>query len=130
MMANANFLGSGWAFPVRAALDSRIEEAHQEESIRQAIWIILGTSRGERLMRPDFGCGIQDLVFSVNDATTSGLIADDVRQALLLWEPRIDLLDVQVSPALDDAMTLLIRVDFRVRATNSRFNLVYPFFLG
>jgi len=128
-LAVSDFRGTGWAFPVQATRDRRIDMAQHEESIRQAIWIVLGTSRGERVMRPDFGCGIHELVFSLSDATTSGLVAEDVRQALVLWEPRIDLLDLQVAPTPDEAMTLLIRIDYRVRATNSRFNLVYPFYL-
>jgi len=126
----ADFLGIGWRFPI--GLDARgtqIAQAPYEESVRQAIWIILGTARGERVLRPDFGCGIHDLVFAVNNATTAGLAAQAVGQALILWEPRIDVLDVQVTPKPDEANALLIRIDYRVRSTNTRFNLVYPFYL-
>ena len=126
----ADFLGIGWGFPIDIdAQGTQIARSPYEESVRQAIWIILGTARGERVLRPDFGCGIHDLVFAVNNATTAGLAAQTVRQALILWEPRIDLLDVQVTPKPDEPNTLLIRIDYRVRATNTRFNLVYPFYL-
>ena len=122
------FLGVGWSFPVEVDADGRIHLAQYEESIRQAIWIILSTARGERMMRPDFGCGIHNLVFAVNSAETAGRVANEVREDLLYWEPRIDVLDVRVTPG-DAGEVLLIQIDYRVRTTNSRFNLVYPFYL-
>jgi hypothetical protein len=79
-------------------------------------------------MRPDFGCGIHDLVFGVNNATTAGLVNQAVSRALLLWEPRIDVLAVQVTPG-GAGEILYISIDYQVRVTNSRFNLVYPFYL-
>ncbi|MBV9772669.1 MAG: GPW/gp25 family protein [Gemmatimonadetes bacterium] len=126
------FLGNGWDF---FALTRPREEGGTvaltpyEESVHQSVWLILGTARGERTMRPDFGCGIHDLVFSVNDATTHGRIAQAVRDALVRWEPRIDLAGVEVDDDPSAPTTLRIRIDYRVRATNSRFNLVYPFYL-
>lgn len=121
------FLGTGWGFPVKLN-DGKICLAEYEESVRQAIWIILGTARGERMMRPDFGCGIHDLVFETNTASTVGQIAQAVREALLLFEPRIDVLDVQTR--FDGrGEVLLISIDYQVRRTNNRFNLVYPFYL-
>ena len=122
-------LGRGWSFPVEPddATHSLVY-AVDEQKIQQAIIIILGTSRGERVMRPDFGCGLHDLVFAVNNATTHGRVIHEVRQALLQWEPRIDLLDVRVD-AGGDGEALMIRIDYRVRATNTRLNLVYPFYL-
>lgn len=125
---NDNFLGAGWNFPVKLDDNKQIAIAHYEESIRQAIWIILGTAKGERMMRPNFGCGIHDLVFAVNNAGTIGQVATEVRQSLLQWEPRIDLLDIQVSPG-NQGEVLYIRIDYKVRTTNNRFNLVYPFYL-
>lgn len=122
------FLGKGWKFPV-GVTEGQINRSYYEDSIRDAIWLILSTAKGERVMRPDFGCGIHDLVFAVNNTTTGGLIAQQVRQALILWEPRIDLLDVQVTSQSAEPNTLLIRVEYRVRATNNVFNLVYPFYL-
>jgi len=122
------FLGVGLGFPLRFDGSGAIVTAHYEESVRQSVWIILGTAKGERVMRPEFGCGIYDLVFEVNSASTAGKIAQAVREALLLQEPRIDLRDVQVEPQSDGA-TLLIRIEYQVRATNNVFNLVYPFYL-
>jgi uncharacterized protein len=126
------FLGVGWGFPVNVATESKnqgeIQLASYEESVRQAIWLILGTAKGERVMRPDFGCGIYDLVFELNSATTAGKIAEEVRDALLFHEPRIDVRNVQVD-SRDDGETLLISIDYEVRATNNVFNLVYPFYL-
>ena len=103
--------------------------ADHEESIPQAIWTILATAPGERVMRPEFGCGIHDLVFAVNDATTASRVAAEVRRSLVLWEPRIDLLDVTAAPDMTNPNQLLIRIEYQVRATNSRYNLVYPFYL-
>ena len=123
------FLGVGWSFPVAADDSGRIGLARHEELIRQAIWIILDTVPGERVMRPDFGCGIHDLVFTVNSAATSGRISAAVRQALIRWEPRIDTLEVAATTDADQPERLLIRIDYRVRATNNRFNLTYPFYL-
>jgi phage baseplate assembly protein W len=123
----SEFLGVGWTFPV--GLDEhQIAIARYEGSIRQAIWIILGTARGERAMRPDFGCGIHDLVFALNNAGTAGRVASEVRQALLLWEPRIDVRNIQVNPG-GQGQVLLISIDYLVRTTNNIFNLVYPFYL-
>jgi phage baseplate assembly protein W len=127
-MMPAEFLGVGWKFPVDVT-DGRIDRAYYDDSVRDAIWLILGTAKGERVMRPDFGCGIHDLVFSVNNATTAGLVEHEVRQALILWEPRIELLDVEVTPNPAEAYTLLIRIEYCVRTTNNVFNLVYPFYL-
>lgn len=103
--------------------------AHYEEAVRQSIWMILSTAHGERLMRPDFGCGIHDLVFASNSAATIGQLSNAVNQALIQWEPRIDLLSVDVFPDLDLPGRLLIQINYQVRTTNNRFNLVYPFYL-
>jgi phage baseplate assembly protein W len=124
----SEFLGVGWGFPI-ALKDGTLERAEYEESIRQSIRIILETARGERVMRPDFGCGIHERVFAVNDANTRGVVADDVRNALLWWEPRIDVLDVTVTEEGAENEILLIAIVYRVRATDNRFNFVYPFYL-
>ena len=121
----AEFLGVGVAFPFDLAGDESSFAVH-EESIAQSIWIILGTAPGERVMRPDFGCGIHNLVFGVNNATTAGLAEFEVRHALLMWEPRINVTAVRVTPERE---RLIVSIDYEVNATNSRFNLVYPFYL-
>lgn len=123
------FLGRGVGFPV-SLTGGVIARADYEDSVRQAIWIILGTAKGERAMRPDFGCGIYDLVFEMNTPSTVGRVAQAVRDALLMFEPRIDVRNVQVVAIEDeDGQKLLISVDYEVRATNNVFNLVYPFYL-
>ena len=122
------FLGVGVGFPFQFDASGAIPTAEYEESVRQSVWIILGTAKGERVMRPDFGCGIYDLVFEVNSASTSGKVAQAVREALLINEPRIDVRNVQVD-AQDGGEMLLIDVEYQVRATNNVFNLVYPFYL-
>jgi Bacteriophage baseplate protein W len=123
----SEFLGVGWRFPPDVE-NGRLRLAQYEESIQQAIWVILATAPGERVMRPDFGCGIHDLVFGVNSADTAGRVASQVRGALLQWEPRIDVRDTEVTTG-GDGEVLLIRIEYQVRATNNVFNLVYPFYL-
>ena len=126
------FLGVGWAFPVSVysagSQQGRLQLAEYEESVRQAIWIILATAKGERVMRPDFGCGIYDLVFELTSASTTGRVAQEVRDALLEFEPRIDVRSIDVTPD-QDGQVLQISIDYEVRATNNVFNLVYPFYL-
>jgi phage baseplate assembly protein W len=122
------FLGVGWAHPVRPE-GGGIATAAYEASIRDSLWLILATARGERVMHPDFGCGIHDLVFATPSATTLGRMVHDVRGALLRWEPRVEVLAVDAAPDPAQPSRLLIRVDYRVRTTNNQFNLVYPFYL-
>jgi hypothetical protein len=123
------FLGVGVGFPVKVDSPAgAINLAKYEESVRQSIGIILGTAKGERVMRPDFGCGIYDLVFEMNTASTAGRISQAVREALLKFEPRIEVLDIQVNTGSEENV-LLISIDYQVRATNNVFNLVYPFYL-
>jgi phage baseplate assembly protein W len=122
------FLGKGWQFPVAVDGGGALAVAEYEESVRQSIWIILGTAKGERAMRPDFGCGIYDMVFGVNSSTASSEAAEEVRDALVSFEPRIDVLDVQVSPG-GDGEVMYVSIDYQVRATNTVFNMVYPFYL-
>jgi phage baseplate assembly protein W len=124
---HVDFLGKGWNFPV-AGRSGHIAAAEAEDSISQAIWIILATARGERMMRPDFGCGIHELVFAVNDTATRTRVAHDVREALIRWEPRIDVLDVTVETKGRGEL-LLINVHYRVRTSNNLFNMVFPFYL-
>jgi hypothetical protein len=124
------FLGRGWKFPVSVdAKTGRISMSEYEQDIRESIWIILSTAKGERVMRPDFGCGIHDLVFAPINNTTVNLIENTVREALTLWEPRIELIRVEASAEESAQGKLLVSIDYRVRVTNNRFNLVYPFYL-
>ncbi|MBW2121334.1 MAG: GPW/gp25 family protein [Deltaproteobacteria bacterium] len=123
------FLGVGWKFPVQTDDQGEIALSRHEEDIRERIWIILGTAPGERLMRPEFGCGIHDYVFSPNNSRTAGLVRFHVEEALTRWEPRIDLEEVNVQADPGRPVLLRINIRYRVRATDTRFNLVYPFYL-
>ena len=129
--ARVPVLGAGWRFPVgRVAGDSGpLAMSADEESVRESIYIILSTAKGERLMRPTFGCNLHELVFAVNNRATQATAAFEVREALEAWEPRIELLEVEATAGGDLGEQLLISIDYRVRSTDNRFNLVYPFYL-
>jgi phage baseplate assembly protein W len=122
------YLGVGWKFPVRINPGGGFSFSYYEENVQEAIWVILSTAKGERQMLPDFGCGIHDYVFASNTVATQGTIAHAVRLALTEWEPRIDILDVNVDGETGPNL-LLIRIDYRIRSNNSLYNLVYPFFI-
>ena len=126
---NRAFLGVGWAFPPRVEADGRIAEAVYEEDIRQAIRIIVFTNRGERVMRPDFGAGLNEFVFAIVNTTTMALVETRVRESLITWEPRIDVQEVRVTSDAGERNKLLIDLTYRVRATNTSHNLVFPFYL-
>jgi len=123
------FLGVGWSFPPCLEPDGRVDMAAYEEDIRQSILIILGTERGERVMRPDFGAGLNTFVFEPVGPTTMQLVKTRVEESLIDWEARIDLLAVTVVADARERNRLTIEVTYRVRATNAVRNLVYPFYL-
>jgi hypothetical protein len=122
------FLGKGWAFPVGVEAGLTAMAAY-EQDVEQAILIILGTNPGERVMRPDFGAGLRAFVFEPLNPATLESLRQRVREALVDWEPRIDIESVSASAAAPDAGKVLIEIGYRVRATNSHHNLVYPFYL-
>jgi len=126
----SDFLGRGWAFPVRVTASGGLAWSEGGQSIEEAIWIIVDTPRRSRIMEPEFGCGLHDYVFAPNNANTRAVIAAEVRSALIRWEPRIDVLAVRAQPQLDAANILLIEVDYRIRANNAVRNIVYPFYLN
>lgn len=128
--ADPTFLGTGWRFPVQTVDGVAVELSASERDIEESIQLILRTSKGERVMRPDFGCGIHDYVFATIDTTTLTLIESTVEEALIEWEPRIDVLNVAADRTGLDRGRLPIRVDYRIRSTNTERNLVYPFYLG
>ena len=122
------FLGVGWKFPVSVdGTTGRVRISQYEEDIQEAIRIILMTRKGERVMRPDFGCGLQDYLFAGMDYNTATQMRLEIQRALTEWEPRIT--DVEVGVEMDNG-TLLIHVSYIVRATNNPFNVVYPYFLS
>ncbi len=123
------FIGAGWAFPVRTDPTGRIALVTREREIEESIRLVLSTAPGERPMRPEFGCAVHDYVFAPADAATAGDIAYAVRTALDRWEPRIDLEDVVVRfDAVDDGV-LYIDVHYALRGTNDPRNLVFPFYV-
>jgi uncharacterized protein len=124
----ADIVGSGWSFPVGTDARGRIALSRRERDIEEAILIILLTAKGQRVMRPEFGCAIHDLVFAPNDATTAGLATYYVEEALAMWEPRIRVLDVRAAPDPDAPERLLIEIHYEVRATYDRRSLVFPFY--
>jgi len=128
-LTSKDFLGIGWRYPVTLNERRGVGLSHFEKNIEDCIWIILGTAKGERVMRPDFGCDIHELVFAPNNAETHGLIITAVTDALVRWEPRIMNINVDVKTDRDHEGQLLISVQYEVRATNNVFNIVYPFYL-
>src|SRR6266508_6073339 len=108
----SDFLGTGWAFPVGLDARGRFGLARQEHDIEQALRMILLTPKGQRVMRPEFGCQIHDLIFAPNDATTAGLATYYVDEALAMWEPRIRVLDVTADPDPADTSRLLIPISY------------------
>lgn len=121
-------LGVGWAFPVVPG-GGRLQYAAYEEDIDQAIESILRCAQGERTMLPAFGAGVRRQVFEPNSGPTHRALERNVRKALLDWEPRIDVLDVQAASDEDEENLVLVNVDYTVRATNSFYNRVFPFYL-
>jgi hypothetical protein len=131
MMADTNpkaHLGVGWGFPVKP-VNGGLVYVRYEADIEQAIPIILLTEPGERPMLPEFGAGLRRYVFEPSSAATYRAIEQSVEQALIDWEPRIDIDSVTVTPDEDEPNLLLIAVDFVVRATDTSYNRVYPFYL-
>jgi len=127
-------LGSGLSFPLRVDARGGLALSHEDEDVREAITVILGTAPGERPMRPEFGCGIHDYVFESVDAYLVGRLEQEVRRALDRWEPRIDVVSVDLSVEASSQggtvnEVVVIDVTYQLRATNDVRNLVYPFYV-
>ena len=125
-----DFLGTGWAHPVGTDYQGDIELSSAEDNIRQSVRIIIGTAKGERVMRPDFGCEVHDYVFAAADPATLSMVEDAVEDALVQWEPRIDVERVEAAPDEENHNCVLVEIDYWVRETNSSANMVYPFYLN
>jgi phage baseplate assembly protein W len=123
------FLGVGWQFPISVAPNGKMAQSRHEQKIEESIFLILSTAKGERPMLPDFGCGIHDLVFAPNSPATVAQVESTVRDALVSYEPRVDVLGVDAFSSPEEENLLLVRVDYRVRANNARANFVYPFYI-
>jgi len=124
------FLGVGWKFPLQVTPGGAIARSQYEQRVEESIYLILSTAKGERVMLPDFGCGIHDLVFGINDARTRSAVVQQVREALTNYERRIDVLDISADSSDDQPNLLLIRINYRIRANNAIGNLVYPFYIN
>ena len=128
-MARKNFLGVGYKFPFAANQRGGVALSRYEEDIEEAIMLIVGTAFGERVMRPDFGCGIHDLIFAPNNANTRSLAVYHVEEALVRWEPRIVDIKVVAKSSPEEPNVIYVSIDYKVRTTNNVFNMVYPFYL-
>lgn len=148
-MSNLDFVGTGWRFPIKVNARGRLEWSSGPQRIQDAIWLIVKTALGERIMRPKFGAGVDDFVFQSNSAVNRSKLAIAIKSALLEWEPRIDLEDVRVDSAADlssarvdsgngdirfsnpDSLEsqVLVTIQYRIRMTNELFNVVFPFYL-
>jgi phage baseplate assembly protein W len=126
---NEEFIGRGWAFPLRTDATGGIALVAREREIEEAIRLILGTSPGERPMRPEFGCRIHEYVFAPADSATATALTAEVMASLKMWEPRIDVEDVTVSFDARDQACLYIDIRYVIRRTNDRRNLVFPFYV-
>ena len=126
---NREFLGIGWRFPLQVTPEGRIAQARYEQRIEESIVLILSTAPGERPMLPDFGCGIHDLVYAPNNLSTASLAAHFCIEALGKWEPRIEEIEAHAEPSEDEPNRLDINIKYKVRATNTSRNLVYPFYI-
>ena len=124
------FLGRGWSFPIEVDASGKVQFSESEQKVQESVLIILGTARGERVMRPDFGSRLHELVFAPINSSTKSLISHYATEALVQWEARIDVLRVGVREEPSSEGKVLVDVEYRVRSTNSIFNLVYPFYLN
>ncbi|HEY2811890.1 MAG TPA: GPW/gp25 family protein [Acidimicrobiales bacterium] len=128
-VADPAFIGRGLTFPMGVDHTGSIALTSGPEDLDRSIRVVLATAPGERVMRPQFGCRIWELLFEPVNANTLGLMAQAVREAVAQWEPRVELEDVRVRP--DDREHALVRIEvsYRVRTTNDRRNLVFPFYV-
>jgi phage baseplate assembly protein W len=130
-MSEKDFLGKGWGFPPTFQRGGAgVVTVKEEEDIRQSLEIILSTEPGERVMRPDFGCNMQAMVFEPINTSLITYMRDKIEKALLYHEPRIDLKRVEINTAEVLEGVVLIEIDYVIRTTNSRQNYVYPFYIN
>jgi hypothetical protein len=128
-MENQSFLGRGWSFPPEFNRESKaVKMLEDEEDIRSSLHILLSTRLGERIMVPGYGCNLDELLFSPLNLTLKTYVIDLIRTAILYYEPRIDVNKIDIDPADELNGVLLINIDYTIRATNSRMNIVYPFY--
>ena len=124
-----DFLGTGWSYPIQTDHQGNIKMDDGEDNIERSVRILLGTAKGERIMRPEFGCEIHDQVFSSLSPATLNRIEDGVRKALVQWEPRITIERIDATPDRSNPNKVLIEIEYWVENTNSHSNMVYPFYI-
>jgi uncharacterized protein len=129
MNRDKEFLGQGLAFPLQVNPRGELALVTGATDIDQSIGVILGTIPGERVMRPEFGCRAWQLVFAPNNATTRSLLEQYVRQALEFWEPRINLMKVEVDADVEDDGRLVVEIQYEIKSTHDRRSIVYPFYI-
>lgn len=127
-MPNYDFVGAGWAFPMGVDARGGIALARRDQELEQAMRLILATYPGERPMRPDFGSRVRDFVFRSATIETAAELSDEVHKALLRWEPRVVVESVDVTVDAAERNRLYIDVNYIVKGTNDRRNLVFPFY--
>ena len=128
-MTAREFVGRGWAFPLRADPSGDIALVSQDREIQESIRLILGTAYGERPMRPEFGCAVHDYIYAGADAATAAQIGFEVRASLRRWEPRLEIEDVNVTVDEADRSLLYIDISYSIKSTNDPRNLVFPFYV-
>ena len=129
MESEKSFLGRGWAFPPEFNRQTKsVKMVEEEADILNSLEILLTTRRNERIMLPAFGCYPDELLFKPLDLTLKTSLADQIKTAILYHEPRIDVTRVQLEKGVDSDGVVLIKVEFVIRKTNSRKNMVYPFY--
>ena len=128
-MADRDLIGTGWAFPIKVNTKGGLSWSTGPPRIQDSIWIIIDTSANERLMRPDFGAGASDYVFESNSALKRTQLASRIQEALVKWEPRIELTGVAVEEEADLPSAVRVSIDYKIRTTNELFNLVFPLYL-
>jgi hypothetical protein len=126
---NNDFLGRGWSFPPAFNVQQQgVEMTEREDDIKKSLHILLTTTVGERVMQPRYGCNMEELLFESLDTTTKTLIKDKIKTAILYFEPRIDVNRIELNTTNELEGELLIEIDYVVKATNSRFNFVFPYY--
>jgi phage baseplate assembly protein W len=126
-----DFLGRGWSFPPTFNADLQgVEMTEKNEDIQRSLQILLTTTVGERIMEPKYGCNMDDMIFEGMDTTTKTIMKDKIRTAILFFEPRIDVVSIVMNTMNELEGEILIEIEYVIRATNSRFNFVFPYYVN
>ena len=129
MSEPSDFVGKGWRFPIKVNARGRLDWSEGPQRVQDAVWLIIATALGERMMRPRFGAGVFEYVMQSNSPMTRTALATEIQHALAMWEPRIELEAVRVEPVAGEPSQVLASIDYHLRTTNELFNMVYPFYL-